>query len=300
MDSRLQLDTFSTQQLQAIVEQLDQALAHHEQWYKGVLRVLVLHVAPDAADLTSDAHRHCRFGQWYHSLPGELLEDHPLFKSLGPAHERMHTNARKLLKRISAGQPLGDQEFDEFNHTLDRMRLEFQTLRQELIEMVQNRDPLTGARDRTTLLTYLRDQHALAIRGVQACTLVMVDLDHFKRINDSHGHAVGDAVLVATVRRLRELLRPYDRIYRYGGEEFLICLPGIELAEGRDVAERMRKATAAQAIDGGCADQTVSITASFGCTALVPSRSVEESIDRADQAMYAAKKAGRNRVESSA
>ncbi|MFT7406354.1 MAG: diguanylate cyclase [Zhongshania sp.] len=123
--------------------------------------------------------------------------------------------------------------------------------------------------------------------------IAMVDLDHFKRINDHYGHAEGDVVLVSTVKKLKSHLRPYDRIYRYGGEEFIICMPSTTLDQSSEVIERMRVVITAQHFDVGKAH----VTATFGVSVLRASRTVEESIHCADKAMYRAKAAGSNRVE---
>ncbi|WKE67002.1 diguanylate cyclase [Gallaecimonas kandeliae] len=291
------MESFSTQQLQAAIAQLDQALYNHEQWHKSVLRVLILHLPPDPPDLMQDAHRRCLFGQWYESLAAAFLRDHPSFHSLGPAHEKMHVCARALLQRVQDGLPISPNAFDQFNNALDRMRLEFQALRQELTDMMQNRDPLTGARNRSTLLPFLREQQALVKRGLQSCVIAMLDLDHFKDVNDTHGHTVGDAVLVALVGRLQQMIRPYDRIYRYGGEEFLICLPGMTLDEAGRAVERMRGAVACQAIPFDEAGRSLQVTISIGLAELSSTGSVEEAIDCADKAMYEAKEAGRNQVK---
>lgn len=287
---------FTNQQLHSAISQLDQALYNHEQWYKNLLRVLIAHVPPEAPDLMPDAHRRCRFGQWYESAPAAFLHDHPTFASLGQAHEKMHSGARTLLQRTSDGLPISSSDFDQFNNVLDRMRLEVQALRHEFADMAQSQDPLTGARNRASLLSDLREQNALVQRGAHACALAMLDLDHFKRINDEYGHAAGDAALISTVQCLQALLRPYDRIYRYGGEEFLLCMPSTTPDEARGVAERMRVAIAAQSIQFGNAGHFLQVTASFGVAALAQSRSVEDSLDRADKLMYVAKTAGRNRV----
>lgn len=225
-----------------------------------------------------------------------FLYNHPTYASLGAAHEKMHVYARTLLQRVVNNETISESDFDRFNNTLDRMRLEFQSLRLELADLVQNRDPLTGARNRLNLLASLREQYALVQRGVQVCAIVMLDLDHFKRVNDEYGHSIGDAVLVATVNCLQAHARPYDRIYRYGGEEFLLCMPGMTLDQARDAAERLREAIAALQIPVNKSGESIQITASFGVAVLSASRSVEDSIDRMDKAMYVAKTSGRNRV----
>ncbi len=288
----------SLQQLQTAIAQLDQAIYSHEQWHKNLLRTLVARLPPDAPDLKPDAHSRCRFGQWYESDPTGFLHEFPAFTALGQAHEQMHQSARHVLQRVADGLPVSASDLDHFNNLLDRMRLEIQSLRRELAEMAENRDPLTGARNRASLLSDLREQQALVRRSVQQCALAMIDLDRFKDVNDRYGHAAGDAVLTSTVHCLQSLVRPYDRIYRYGGEEFLLCMPNTAIDVAMGIVERLRAAVAAQQIRSG-GGPSLQVTASFGVTALDGTCPVEESIDRADKAMYQAKTAGRDRVEAS-
>ena len=122
-----------------------------------------------------------------------------------------------------------------------------------------------------------------------------ISLDDCKAVNDAFGHQAGDTVLVEAVRYVLTHLRPYDEFFRYGGEEFLLCISGMNLETGHDAVERVREGLATIAIDVG-GGRTVSVTASFGVTLLDADVPVEESIARADQALYRAKDAGRNRT----
>lgn len=286
----------SLRELQAGITQLDQAVAFHEQWHKNLLRVLVAHLPPDPADLLPDAHLRCRFGRWYDGEAGEFLRGNSAFEPLGEAHGEMHRRALGLLERVAAARAVPPRELDEFNDSLDRMRAHIQSLRADLNGSLQNLDPLTGARNRTTLISDLREQHALVSRAIAECTLAMIDLDHFKDVNDRYGHTTGDAVLSATVSCIHSHLRPYDLLYRYGGEEFLLCMPHTNLASAGEVAERLRAAIAAEPFRAVAAGTTFSVTASFGLAALSEQHSVLESLDRADRAMYEAKRAGRDTV----
>jgi diguanylate cyclase (GGDEF)-like protein len=126
--------------------------------------------------------------------------------------------------------------------------------------------------------------------------VIIADLDHFKRANDSLGHLGGDAVLVEASRRMNSVLRPYDAIGRYGGEEFLIVLPGCDQAATEAAAERMRQVIqeAEVATPAGVIPITVSLGAVVGEGTRIDA---EELIRLADLALYRAKRAGRNRVE---
>ncbi len=289
----------SSQQLLAVITQLDQAIYNHEQWHKGVVRVLIAGLPADAADLVPDAYRNCRFGRWHESEEPGPLCDHPAFVALGEAHRQMHESAAALLQRREDGLDVPINEYDQFTNLLDRMRLEIQSLRSELQEAAHSRDPLTGARNRAGLLTYLREQQALVRRGVQSCALAMVDIDHFKEVNDRHGHAAGDAVLRRLAERFLGELRPYDRLYRYGGEEFLIVMPQLSLEDAVEVSERLRRGLSAGGAGDGAGVADLRVTVSIGIAALDAEQAVEESIDRADAALYRAKEEGRDRVELS-
>jgi len=149
-------------------------------------------------------------------------------------------------------------------------------------------DPLTGALNRRGLELAFPDQHA------GPTTVVLVDVDHFKLVNDQHGHAVGDEVLRRVAHLLSSAVRGGDAVVRLGGEEFLLVLPGIELSRARRIAERARAAVEASPLVIG--DETVAVTASFGVAEQRAEETRDAVIGRADRAMYEAKKTGRNRV----
>ncbi|CCD10686.1 MULTISPECIES: GGDEF domain-containing protein [Legionella] len=161
--------------------------------------------------------------------------------------------------------------------------------------LIHSRDALTGALSRVTMLSTLREQQEIIKRQGQSCCLVMVDLDYFKEINDRHGHQMGDRVLATAVRLFIENLRAYDKVFRYGGEEFLLCLPFTDLDMGFAMSERLRKVLEAITIDDG-KEHLIQVTASFGLALLEPNKPIEESIEHADKALYLAKSEGRNRV----
>lgn len=156
-------------------------------------------------------------------------------------------------------------------------------------------DALTGLLNRGALGRALQREWLRRERSGIGYAVLMVDVDHFKQVNDNFGHAAGDAVLREVARRLGVGRRPLDRLGRYGGEEFVVLLPGIDDSGAATVAERLREAVAATPvlIEG----QAVAVTVSVGvASAASGDTSAEAPVERADMAMYAAKRAGRNRV----
>lgn len=281
-------------ELQSILRQLDQAIYNHEQWSKDIIRTIICRLPYDNRDVTDDAYLQCRFGQWYYNSSIQALQDHPGFLAIETEHRRLHKIAAQLLIASTNETLASPKDYDNFINAVDHMRLEIYSLKQELEELLYNRDALTGAENRTGMLIRLREQRELVNRGVHECGIAIMDLDHFKTINDTYGHSVGDKVLVAWVNHIKQNLRRYDRVYRYGGEEFLLSFPGTDLQTVSDIIERVRSGSSALDID---ADETkpIMVTASFGITMIDPVVSVEESINRTDIALYGAKNAGRNR-----
>ena len=167
---------------------------------------------------------------------------------------------------------------------------------QEALRVQATQDALTGAMNRGAIFDVLKRELALSARNGTPIGVVMCDLDHFKQINDTHGHPAGDAVLREASSRLKGVLRSYDTLGRYGGEEFMLVLPSCTAEHAVEVSERARRALAVPPVTTG--STTVSISASFGVaqgggTVL----DLDEVIRAADEALYRAKRAGRNRVE---
>lgn len=287
------LDEVNRDELHGVIAQLKEALYNHQQWHGALIRTLVCKLPGDRHDIDPQAHTECRFGQWYYGKAPEKLRSHPGFIAMGDEHQRMHHLARLLLIAADAGNPVTALDFDNFANALERLRLEIFALERELEDSLFNRDSLTGAITRFGILPTLREQQELVKRHAQVSYIAMMDLDNFKAVNDLHGHYAGDRVLSESVRYLIKHLRPYDKVFRYGGEEFLICMPYTDLTPAHDRINELREGIAALAIDIG-AKEPIHISASFGLAPLDPDIPVEASIDRADKALYVAKSAGRN------
>jgi diguanylate cyclase (GGDEF)-like protein len=160
-----------------------------------------------------------------------------------------------------------------------------------------SRDGLTSLWNRKAILEILARELLRAERDQQPVGVIMIDVDHFKAINDSRGHAAGDAALRIIASGIASMVRPYDAVGRYGGEEFLIVAPGCRLAEAVELAERVRSHVAGCSIMVG--GSKVNVSLSLGVATGKAAADCEKVLHAADAAMYQAKNAGRNRVEPS-
>lgn len=169
----------------------------------------------------------------------------------------------------------------------------------ELLAEVRNlavTDPMTGALNRRGFYARAEQELARSARYGRPLSLVMVDADHFKRVNDTYGHDAGDRVLVAIVAASRGGMRSTDAIARLGGEEFCLLLPETRAQDAAVVADRLRVAIAALSFGKG--ECEFRVTASFGIAECRPGDGIEDVLRRADEALYRAKEGGRNRVEA--
>ncbi len=158
-------------------------------------------------------------------------------------------------------------------------------------------DPLTGLSNRRAFVQALAQEVARAHRHQRALSVALLDVDHFKRINDTHGHGAGDAVLAAMGRLFTSVTREGDFAARWGGEEFVVALHDCDANGAMVAAERLRAAIAALCVD--VPSLTLHVTASIGVAELRPGEALEALVDRADRAMYTAKSGGRNQVAAS-
>lgn len=184
----------------------------------------------------------------------------------------------------------------DFHELMARLRTgsRILSLQDQLIAQATH-DSLTGLLNREAILDALKKELVRAIRTRNPLAVIMADIDHFKTINDTHGHPAGDIVLRDAASKMLGSLRSYDSLGRYGGEEFLIVAPGCNLAEAAQLAERLRKAVGGTGADSP--GRSPAVTLSFGVADISAGQEFDDLLRAADMALYAAKKRGRDRVE---
>ncbi len=282
-----------------LLAQLDACLEAHGRWLQSFHRTLVCRLPPDPAALREDSHLHSQFGRWYAENSDVDLVNQPAFHDLGDVNQRMHAAARQLLIVQQAGNPISEALYDRFADDASAFTRQVRRLARAFSAALSDLDPVTGLQNRQAMLAALDGERQRSARTGAPLSLAIADLDYFKGFNDRHGHAVGDLALTTAAQTFLRHLRPFDGIYRYGGEEFLIALPYADLSRAHAVIERLREELQSTplALPAGGEER---MTASFGVTQLVDGDSIESAIDRADQALYRAKEDGRNRVVATA
>jgi two-component system, cell cycle response regulator len=191
-------------------------------------------------------------------------------------------DANELRMRLRAGRRILD------------LQTELIYAREKLRERATS-DSLTCLWNRAAILEILQQELERAQRADVTLSILLADLDHFKRINDTYGHLAGDVVLRETAHRMRATIRPYDRIGRYGGEEFLLVLPDCQVPGAIALAERLRLAVGGEGI--ALAEGMVSVTLSLGIATSEMAGDIPDLLSAADAALYRAKHHGRNCVE---
>lgn len=175
---------------------------------------------------------------------------------------------------------------------LEQLRNEYQQARNESMC-----DPLTGVKNRRAFDVAIKEQCEAARKNHQPLSLLMVDIDHFKKINDSFGHVIGDGVLKWVANMINETVRGSDILARYGGEEFAILLPDTVLDGAEHVGGNICRRVSSQRLKHSEMGQSIGrVTVSLGLARYRPGESIEEFIGRADEALYMAKNSGRNRL----
>ena len=205
---------------------------------------------------------------------------------LGNAFNAMHDTIKRQIQELNAHREILEQEVKERTKDLE--------LANKKLELISKTDELTGLPNRRDMNETIANEMGRSARTHKPFCFIFIDIDHFKNINDTYGHACGDIILKSVAQTIRGLLRKYDVFARYGGEEFLTLLPETDLEGAAVVAERFRKQIEKMTVR--YADFTIKITITLGVAKFDHRLGADRSIQMADKALYQGKEGGRNRV----
>ena len=275
------------------------ALERHKQlgaltdWENTVLRALAIGSPLEALpQLRSSA-----FGLWLQHKAPLMFEAATELATIGDQIQHLdHTLMPLLISNQNQGQGQeGTGVLRDFLASLEEARFVLNTVFDRLVDMEVGRDVLTQLYNRRFLPTILRRELELARNHHNPFAILMIDVDHFKRVNDSHGHETGDRVLQHIAVLLQGQARASDFVFRYGGEEFLAVINEVSAEQAGVVAEKIRARIEGSVLT--LSDQlSLSVTVSIGLALHDGHPDYRHLINRADQALYEAKRAGRNQV----
>lgn len=271
---------------------IDQGIQAHLAWNQRLIRCAVLRQSPGEEMLLPDAHCRCQLGLWLLSEKSTLKDfDAALVDTLDAQHRTMHDAVRNLCQQALSGQAAREEDFLAYERNQSGMIHSLHTLRLRVADSVLQDDALTGLPLRNGFEDVFRIRQHDAEREGRILYLALLDVDYFKRINDTWGHTVGDRALQHVSGVLRDCLRENDIVIRYGGEEFLLLLLGQDV-QGitRRILDALRT-TPLLLDDGGMH----TMTATIGVTLVRSGESMEAVIDRADIALLQGKRDGRDR-----
>lgn len=280
---------------ETFIAELDTAVAAHMEWTRRILRCAVLRTAPDNDVCDPLAHSLCRFGVWFMANQGHFEAlDAPAARRVEAAHRTMHDAIRSICANIMSGQPGRDADLEDFEQSqseLISLLANFKTL---ILSSAVRSDPLTGLPLRygieNDFVLYQKETQ----RNRTQLYVVMIDVDHFKRVNDTYGHPVGDQVLRHLVGTLKSSLRSNEPLYRFGGEEFLWLLKCNSVDEAEQSARRVLTTIGTTPVPISDS-QSLTLTVTLGLARVGESENLASAISRADLALYDGKKGGRNR-----
>lgn len=280
---------------EAFIGELDAAVEAHMDWTRRIIRCAVLHTMPGEDVLDPLAHALCRFGAWF-------TENRMQFETLDPAaaqrvetaHRAMHDAIRSICNHVMAGEPGHPEELDAFEASqaeLSGLLAQFKTL---ILSQAVRHDPLTDLPLRYGIESDFALFQKDARRTRTLLYVVMIDIDHFKRVNDTYGHPTGDRVLRQLAITLKQTLRANEPLYRYGGEEFLWLLKCPTPAEAKQSARRVLASVGTTPIQIA-ENETLRLTITLGLARTGETEDFASALKRADLALYEGKHSGRNR-----
>lgn len=272
--------------------ELDVATKDHYDWVERFMRLSLLGGEGDSDILDIESHRHCRFSKWLvRNLEGETL-DREMVMNIDRRHTEMHDIARALMLSILS-ESVTEKLVSQYHQSQWNFINSLDTYKDYLFSYRNLHDALTGLPLRHLLYEEYPLILARCARMNQSMYVLIMDIDRFKSINDTWGHNAGDDVLRSVALTLKSATRKSERIYRFGGEEFVILLEASNDEDAQSAAQRMRRYLESHVIMVD--EQPISVTVTGGVTKVGAGDTLHSAIGRADKAMYYGKNTGRNR-----
>ncbi len=275
-----------------ISEDLKNLRIDHVRWLKLFNKQLICHIYDKKFNID---HLNCKFGQWYRNVTNENLTANNDFNYLGYTHKELHDKASNIFQKHINKKRIPEEEYDDLIQAEIIFLTSLDIIYTAINSTMYSIDDLTQLPNRALFYSILEKEYAKLIREDNKNCIVFVDIDHFKKVNDTYGHPAGDIVLKKIAEKLSLSIRAYDSIGRYGGEEFLIFLPKTHIIEAKEIIERIRKKIQDLVININ-SELSINVTCSFGLSSFTLDKSLSEIIQNADKALYMAKENGRNKV----
>jgi diguanylate cyclase len=277
------------------IAELDTAVEAHMNWTRRILRCAVLRTSPGEDVLSPLAHTLCRFGCWFMANRAHFEAlDAQAAQQVETVHQAMHDAIRSICADVLSGHSGQNANLDAFEQSQSELLgllAQFKTL---ILSSAVRQDPLTGLPLRYGIENDFTLFQKDARRNRSLLYVVMIDVDHFKRVNDRYGHPVGDMVLRHLADTMKRNLRSNEPLYRFGGEEFLWLMQCNSVGETEQSAQRLLTAirTTPIPIANG---KSITLTVTLGLAQVGEQEQLSSAVKRADMALYEGKKAGRDR-----
>lgn len=283
------------QNTDAFIAEFDAAIEAHMEWTRRILRCAVLHVSPGEDVMKPMAHTLCKFGRWLSAnLPSLNAIDIGSVRRIEAAHQTMHEAIRCICSDVIHGKPGNISDLESFEKSQSELLTLLATLKTFVLSNAAQIDPLTDL----PLRHNIESDYNFCLKDVNRnhnlLYVALIDIDFFKRINDTYGHPAGDIVLRHLADSLKFTLRGSDHLYRYGGEEFLWLMRCKSAEEAEHSARRTIitiRTTPVTIPD----IPPLSMTITLGLTQAGKNEDFASVINRADLALYEGKNAGRDR-----
>lgn len=282
-------------EIDTFIAEFDAAIEAHMEWTRRILRCAVLHTSPGEDVLATMAHTLCRFGRWFmvNRIHFEAI-DADSTRQVEAAHRTMHDSIRSICAAVMDGNPGKSADLEAFERSQSELLTLLARLKTLTLSNAVRHDPLTGLPLRYGIENDFSLCHKDARRNHTLLYVAMIDVDHFKLVNDNHGHPVGDLALRHLADTLRQAIRSNDPLYRFGGEEFLWLMRCESAEEAEQSAQRIITAVRMAPMPIGDSEP-LALTVTLGVAQVGEEEEISNAIKRADFALYEGKKAGRNR-----